>query len=79
MPSITSGRYHMFISSSYYYFIIMHSMEVSVSWKAFWNGKMCVYDIFSENINFVFNDWQNMDQQHRNGMFKDNTDIILLG
>lgn len=40
---------------------------------------MCVYDIFSENINFVFNDWQNMDQQYRNGMFKDNTDIILLG
>lgn len=43
--------------------IIMHSMELSVSWKAFWNGKMGVCDILSENINFVFNDQQNTDQQ----------------
>lgn len=32
---------------------------------------MGVCDILSENINFVFNDWQNTDQQHRNGMYTD--------
>lgn len=76
MPSITSGRYHVFISSSYYYFIIMHSMELSVSWKAFWNGKMGVCDILSENINWDLMTGKIRDQQHRNGMY---TDIALLG